>query len=206
MSDKKAEAQESTPVDTGPKPSQLPLLVSMINTVAILAAVGILTFTKILYKRPKITEESERANIEKMKNAKPEKSLVPASIVFESSTINIAATPEQPKSSDGTSNQIQGKLHYATVGFTIEISDETKKADVETIRPQISDQFLTLMGKKQFHELTSVQGRYVLKTQILELANELWNKRQKKDDRTTASGDMEPSLFTNLYFTNFIVQ
>jgi flagellar basal body-associated protein FliL len=85
----------------------------------------------------------------------------------------------------------------------LEIDDADKKTDVETIRPLITDHFLTLMGHKQFHELVSVQGRYILKSQVLEIANQLWAKRQ------TQGGENAPTvdpLFTNLYFTQFIVQ
>jgi flagellar basal body-associated protein FliL len=203
MSDKKAEAADSAQVDTGPKESKLPLLVSLINTVAILAAVGFLAYTKLVFKRPKITEETERAHIEKLKAEAPSKPFMPATVVFDQTTINIASSPEAPKPVDGTQTQLGGKLHYATVGFALEIEDGDKKTDVETLRPLITDHFLTLMGKKQFHELTSVQGRYILKSQVLEIANQLWAKRQGKGDDGAQAGD---PLFTNLYFTQFIVQ
>jgi flagellar basal body-associated protein FliL len=204
MSDKKAEATDSAPeTNTGPKESKLPLLVSLINTVAILAAVGLLAYTKLVFKRPKITEETERASIEKMKAEKPSKPMTPATIVFDPTTINISSSPEAPKPQDGTQTQLGGKLHYATVGFALEIDDADKKADVETIRPLITDHFLTLMGHKQFHELTSVQGRYILKSQVLEIANQLWAKRQSPNGENVPASD---PLFTNLYFTQFIVQ
>jgi flagellar basal body-associated protein FliL len=125
--------------------------------------------------------------------------------LFDPTTINIASSPEAPKPADGTQTQLGGKLHYATVGFALEIEDADKKADVETIRPQITDHFLTLMGKKQFHELTSVQGRYILKSQVLEIANQLWAKRQSAGGNTPDAPAGDP-LFTNLYFTQFIVQ
>lgn len=196
--------------EAGPKPSKLPLLLGLINTVAVVAAVGMLVYTRLLFKRPPITEASERAHIEAMKATKPAKPTVPADITFERTTVNIATSPAEPKPADNTgpdaSNpaQLGGKLHYATVGFTLQIRDADKKADVEALKPLITDQFLTLMGRKQFHELTSVQGRYVLKTQILEMANDLWNKRQNKDD--DASDTPTTPLFTQLYFSEFIVQ
>jgi flagellar basal body-associated protein FliL len=59
------------------------------------------------------------------------------------------------------------------------------------------------MGHKQFHELTSVQGRYILKSQVLEIANQLWAKRQSPNGENVPASD---PLFTNLYFTQFIVQ
>jgi flagellar basal body-associated protein FliL len=240
MSETKAEAADSSaPVDSGPKPSKLPLLLALLNTLTILAAVGALVYTRILFKRPKITEESERARIEAMKAAKPAKSVIPGIVVFDSTTINIASTPVHPKAADSTSTnpsqRLGGKLHYATVGFTLEVRDGSRKGEVEAIRPLITDQFLTIMGKKQFHELNSVQGRYVLKTQVIELANDLLVKH-KGEFKIPPSGekgkeggekeggheakseaaaeapvesdslDSDLPLVTNMYFTRFIVQ
>jgi flagellar basal body-associated protein FliL len=213
MSDSKAGAADGAAagaVEAGPKPSKLPLLLGLINTVAVLAAVGALVYTRVLFKRPPITEASERAHIEAMKVAKPPKAMVPGEITFDQTTINIATSPADPKPAEtagpGSSNpaQLGGKMHYATVAFTLQIRDADAKADVEALKPLITDQLLTLMGKKQFHELTSVQGRYVLKTQIVELANELWNKRQNKDG-AIGTTPAEP-LVTELYFSQFIVQ
>jgi flagellar basal body-associated protein FliL len=201
-----AEGAESA----GPKPSKLPLLLGLLNTVAVLAAVGALVYTRVLFKRPPITEASERANIEAMKVAKPAKAVVPGEVAFDQTTINIASSPMEPKPTEssnvGGSNpaQLGGKMHYATVAFTLEIRDADKKADIEALKPLITDQFLTLMGRKQFHELTSVQGRYVLKTQVIELANELWAKRQNLD-AATANSPADP-IVTELYFSQFIVQ
>ena len=216
MSDSKAGAAASgadggaAGGEAGPKPSKLPLLLGLINTVAVLAAVGALVYTRVLFKRPPITEASERARIEAMKAAKPPKVMTPGEVVFDQTTVNIASSPEAPKPAEtagpGSSApaQLGGKLHYATVSFTLEIRDADAKADIEALKPLITDQFLTLMGKKQFHELTSVQGRYVLKTQIIELANELWTKRQNKDGNIPTT-PAEP-LVTELYFSQFIVQ
>ena len=68
------------------------------------------------------------------------------------------------------------------------------KEELEANRPILLDGVLQILGKKDFNELTTVQGRYVLRTQILDLANEM-SKRKGRDP-----------LFTNVYFTHFIVQ
>jgi flagellar basal body-associated protein FliL len=211
MSDSKAGAADGAVAGAAQAgPSKLPLLLGLINTIAVLAAVGALVYTRVLFKRPPITESSERARIEAMKAAKPPKAMVPGEITFDQTTINIATSPADPKPAEtagpGASNpaQLGGKMHYATVAFTLQIRDADAKADIEALKPLITDQLLTLMGKKQFHELTSVQGRYVLKTQIIELANELWSKRQNKDGAIPTT-PADP-LVTELYFSQFIVQ
>ncbi len=162
-------------------------------------ALGLLVYTKIIHKRPPITEASERARLAaKLQQHTP--STQTGTVVFESVTVNIRSTPNEPKPADGTSNQIKGKLHYATVGFALEIRDEAKKEKIESIRAMIMDQLLGVLGRKSFNDLTSVQGRYLLRNQILETANQLIAKNDKNQ-----KSNIDP-LVTNVFFTNFIVQ
>jgi flagellar basal body-associated protein FliL len=196
---KAAEATGGDEVDTGPKPSKLPLLLGLVNSVAILAAVGTLAYTRILFKRPQITEAGEREKIAQMSTA-PKVATTTGFATFDPITINIAPSPTQPKPADGTPTQIQGKLHYATIGFSIELRDIARKDELEAIKPLVIDQFLALVGRKQFHELTSVQGRYVLKTQLIEIVNLLATKRLPPG--TAEAGP----LSSNLFFNQFIVQ
>ena len=106
--------------------------------------------------------------------------------------------PQQPRAADGTSQQIEGKLHYSTVGFALEIRDGSKKEVIETLRPIIMDKFISLLGRKGFKELTTVQGRYLLRTQLLESVNQIVAKASEEAARD--------GLVTNIYFTQFIVQ
>lgn len=195
MSDAKAESADAPAA--APGPSKLPLLVALVNTVFVLAAVGMLVYTKLLYKRPQITEETERARLEALK-AKPKAPVVPGQVAFEPVTINIAANPNEPKAADGTTRQIQGKLHYAQIGMVLEIADVARKDDVEELRQKIMDQLLSLVGRKQFHELSSVQGRYLLRGEIADMVNDLVAKGNAEAGRS--------SLVTQVYFTQFLVQ
>lgn len=185
--------------DTGPKPPKLPLILGLVNTLVIFAAMGLLAYTKLVYKRPQITEDDERAKIIAEKAA-PKAISNPGYVAWEPITINISPSPMNPKPADGTNGQIQGKLHYATIGFSLELNNVGRKDEVEALRPLITDQFLALVGHKQFHELTSVQGRYVLKTQLIEIVNAIAAKRLPADQP-----DPGP-LVNNLFFIQFIVQ
>jgi flagellar basal body-associated protein FliL len=197
----KAPEGDEAEADTGPKPSKLPLIVGLVNTIAVLAAVGMLVYTRVLYKRPPITEDGERAKIEAMKAA-PTAPAVLSFINFDPLTINISPSPPNVRPQEGSNEQIAGKLHYATIGFSVQV-DENRKDELDALKPLILDQFLALVGHKQFHELTSVQGRYVLKTQLIELANALALKRQQMAGQTQQ--DNGP-LISGLFFNQFIVQ
>lgn len=170
-------------------------MLALLNTVVVLAALGILAYTRVLYKRPAITEggERERLAAESTKPA-PITSATPGVIPFEAVTINIQPAPGNPKSED-TVRQIQGKLHYATLAFSLEVRDIGQKEQIDQIKPILMDRILTMMGKKPFHELTTVQGRYLVRSQILDMTNELLKKKPG-----------EASLVTEVFFTQFVVQ
>src|SRR5581483_3130648 len=98
-------------------------LLTLVNTVAVVATAGLLYYTKLLYKRPAITEEQERTHLKEAHVAKPVDAPVSGLIGFEPITVNIESVPRAPKPADGTTRQIEGKLHYATLGFSLEIQD-----------------------------------------------------------------------------------
>jgi flagellar basal body-associated protein FliL len=171
------------------------LLLPLLNTVAVIVVLGALVYTQILYKRPEITESSERERLAALK-ASPIPTAVPGTLVFERVVVNIKSNPEAPKPADGTGQQLQGKLHYVTMGFALEMKDTSRTEALEKLRPVIMDGVLSTLGRKSFQELTTVQGRYVVKTQILDLANQIAMKELSLKD----------PLVTNVYFTDFIVQ
>jgi flagellar basal body-associated protein FliL len=173
---------------------------TLFNTVCILAALGLLFYTKLVHKKTPITEASERARLVARLQLKTPQ-LQSTSVLFESVTVNIRSNPNEPKPAPGTSNQIKGKLHYATVGFALEIRDEAKKDRIEGVRPVLMDTVLGILGRKGFSELTTVQGRYLLRNQILDTANNLIAKNDEKQ-----KAKRPDPLVTNVFFTNFIVQ
>ena len=177
------------------------LLIALLNTLAIFATLGLLIFTKIMYKKPKITEASEKKHLAVV-FASPKPPPVPALIKFEPITVNIAPTPPEKLEDQGSGPPGQDRLHYITVGFSLEIGDATQTSKVEGARPFILDQIISLLGKKKAQELSTVQGRYILKSQLLDILNqklaELNNKHGK--DKSSAL------VVTNLFFEEFIVQ
>src|SRR6185437_14815327 len=95
------------------------LMLPLINTVVILCVMGLLIYTKLLYKRPAITESGERARLE-AQEAKNAVTAVPGMMLFDPVTVNIQSIPAPPKSLDGVPQAAPGKLHYVTFGFALE--------------------------------------------------------------------------------------
>ena len=152
-----------------------------VNLLAAIGAVGMLVYAKLIYKRPVITETSERAKLaEEQQKRKP---AGPAgALVFPVVTVNLDPAP-----SEGAG---PGKIHYATLSFTLSTVDKEAEKRLEAIRPLIEDRLLTLVGRKGYTELTSVQGRYQLRSQLRDSANQM-----AKD-----------ALVTDVFFTDFVVQ
>jgi hypothetical protein len=160
-----------------------------------MGVLGLAVYTKVIYKRPVITESSERERLSAL-HASPTPPPKPGLITFEPVTINIQSVPHAPKPADSQARQIEGKLHYLTVGFALEIKNMSMKDQVENLRPVIMDQLLAIVGRKAFNELTTVQGRYVLRAQILETVNRIITKEPATKN----------PVVTNVFFNQFIVQ
>ena len=165
------------------------LLLGVVNTVFVLAALGTLAYTQILYKRPPITEEGERKRLAEL-HKKPPAKTAPGVMQFDPFTVNIRSVPTTPLPAEGTPSQIQGKTHFARAAITLELRDIEHKYKIDDVRPKILDALLTMFGNKQFNEITTVQGRYILRNEILDLVNET----------------IKEPLVTNVFFTEFIVQ
>ncbi len=152
---------EAPAAPAGPKKNLLPMILSLVNVLAVVGALGTLVYTKLLYQRPPITEESERARLTKL-NQSPTKPLVAGLIEFEPVTINIA-TPEPGA----------GKSHFLTLGFALEIHDMRHQAVVESLRPLILDKLVSVIGRLHAQDLNNVQGRYILRARLIELVNQI---------------------------------
>ncbi len=198
MADEAKTAAPGLPGEGLPQaPSKLPLVLALVNTLAVAGAVGALAYTRLMFKRPAITESGERRKIE----AKLEKPAAPtkvAFVTFDTFTVNIKATPDRPAAGEGA-QQVKGKLHYVTLGYALEIRDEDRAYQITNNKAKIMDKVLHLLGTKAFHELNSVQGRYVLRSEILDLANAIVTE--------TGQGNEEKKLLvTNVLLNNFTVQ
>ncbi len=183
---------------------KLPLILGLVNAVVALAAVGFLFYSKFSFKRPSITEAAERSRLAAAE-AGPPPAPTAALLTFDPITVNIQANPPVPKAADGTALQIKGKLHYATVGFSLEVRDQNHKEEVDQLRPILIDKLISLLGRKSFQELTTVQGRYVLRAQILELANRLLAEHAPAA-AAEANAAPKEAWVDNVFFIQFVVQ
>lgn len=178
-----------------PKPSLL-MIMGLANTVVALAAMGTFVYTRLLFKRPAITEAGERQKIEAMKKRLANsEDTEEGSITFETVTVNLKPSLSGLEA-PGPQGLSQGKIHYATVAFTMELKDVRKKAILEEYKPVLMDRFLSLMGRKTYSELNTVQGRYVLRSQLLDLANQL----------ISAESEDGMGSVTQVFFNTFMVQ
>ena len=196
--EKEAPAAPAPEAPSAPGPSKLPIILGLVNILAVLGVGGLMIYTRLIYKRPAITENAERVRIAAA-HASPKPTDAPGLIAFEPITVNIEPTPSQPMPAEGSPQQIQGKLHYVTVGFALEVRDKAQADRIEALRAILVDRMLSMLGRKGFHELITVQGRYVLRTQILELANELAS-------RDAPGPGAKDALVSNVFFTHFTVQ
>ena len=192
MSEEKKEdaAEGEAPAPKGP--SKLPLLLGLVNTLAILGAGGMFYYTRVLYKRPAITEAQERARIEAAEAlAKSTKVHVPGTVGF--GPINVNIRTGMVPGPNGT--QLPAKIHSVQLKFALELRDQEDAGTIKGVEPKMMDQLLALMGRKNFEEITTVQGRYILRTQIQDLVNQLVNSEAKTNE----------VYVTGVYFSDFLV-
>ncbi len=158
------------------------MILSLVNTLAAVGALGALIYTRLLFKRPPITETSERQKLVDKYQGPPRDSELEI-VSFKQITANIAAAPSEP-------GKPEGKLHYATIGYALEVRTEEESYAIEGVKTQFNDALLQVLGKKSFTDLTSVHGRFLLRSEMIQMGNKFLEK---------------PSI-TNVYFTHFVVQ
>jgi flagellar FliL protein len=180
MSEKKDEAAGAAPAAPKAKPPLMMILL-LVNVLAGLGAVGMLVYSKMLFKRAPITESGESEKLKK-KFEKPKPEGPPGSLSFPSVTINLS-----PKEEGAGSDN---KIHYATLAFAISTVDQSAAGKLESVKPLLQDRMISLVSRRSYQDLTSVQGRYLLRTQLREAANQL----------------AKEVLVTDVYFTEFVVQ
>jgi flagellar FliL protein len=139
-------------------------ILGLLNTLAIAAVLGLFVYTKLIFKRPAITESKERAKIVKKAEAplvvdRTKTIMVPLDAV----TVNLDAFT----GADG-----KPKTHMVSMNLSLEVIDEKAKEKVEAAKPAILDRIIQNLGKRTFQELNQVQGRYVFKSQVIDEANE----------------------------------
>jgi flagellar basal body-associated protein FliL len=160
---------------------KLGLILGLLNTVAIAAVLGLFVYTKMVYKRPAITEDKERKKLIENGNKPAATTAKKAIIAIEPITANLDPYTD----SDG-----QPKIHYVSLSMSVEIRDEKESAKFESMKPVFMDRVLQNLGKKKFEELNQVQGRYVFRSQVIDAANEF----------------LGAPIVTEIYFSEFLLQ
>ena len=158
------------------------LILGLLNTVAIAAVLGFFVYTKMLYKRPAITEGQERTRL-----ASPQ---YKQALVQEHKKALIPLDPITANLDPYVDGDGKKKLHYVAISLVVEVGDETQKGRFEEIKPIVMDQVIQSIGKKTFDDLNQVQGRYLLRSQIIDATNAY----------------LKEPLITEVYISDYLLQ
>ncbi|NDF13898.1 hypothetical protein EB061_01055 [bacterium] len=139
-------------------------ILGLLNTVAIAAVLGLFVYTKLIFKRPPITESKERAKI-------AQKAEAPAA-VDRSKTVMVPLDPVTVNLDTYAGADGKPKTHIVSMNLALEIVNEKARERVDSSKPAILDRIIQNLGKRKFEELNQVQGRYVFKSQVIDDANE----------------------------------
>ncbi len=140
--------------------SKIGAIVTVFNILAMLGVGGYFYYTQYMYKSPRLIEAEER---QKIKAEEEQKRVTAQSgfVEFEPMTINLLPHPETKAKS------------VAQIKFSIEIRDSRDASLVEPYRSVIKDRLIQRLGKMTIDDVAHVQGRFVLRSDIVDALNEL---------------------------------
>ena len=81
---------------------------------------------------------------------------------------------------------------YLKVTLQFEISDPSQQDLIRNKTPQLRDTIITLVSSKSLNSISSAEGKFQLKDELLFRANQIIG--------------MEKDVLKNLYFTEFVMQ
>jgi flagellar FliL protein len=127
---------------------------------------------------------------------KPDKTKPPIFVALETFTVNL-----QPEAGD----------HLLQATFSLKVADATVEQSLKVNMPEIRSRLLLLLSSKRPSELTSVEGKQALATQLATEVNRVLNPvtadeaaPDKAPEGTAAPA--APGSVLSVYFTNFIIQ
>lgn len=153
----------------------LRLIVLGVNFVALLGAVGTLVYTKLIYEHPAITETQEMEK-KKEEAKKPPPSAERVVVNLEEIRINVASPSNQS--------------HFVSFGMAIECANDEMAGKVKGQLAQLTDKVIATFNRKQFDELNTIQGRLILKEQLIHEFNQM----------------LDAPAVTDVFYTNFVLQ
>lgn len=154
----------------------------LVNTLVIAAVLGLFVYTRVIYKRPPITETKERKRLTSNEHV--------TTVVHGQKKGLVSLDPLVANLDPFTDSDGKQKIHYVSVSLTIEIRDVKEVPKFEEIKPIVLDQIIQQLAKKKFEDLNQVQGRYLFRSQIIDATNAYFK---------------EP-IVTEVYFTDFLLQ
>lgn len=180
------------------KKKSLPLgvILGVLNTVSLLGLLGVLVYTQVIYKRPQLTETSEREKITQEFSKKPEE-MKRTIVSFEPIQANLKPTPIGVQVQGGPPQQM--KTHFISMTLALELIDTEFEGAVKGLLPKFLDKLLRELGSTTVDELSAVQGRYLLRSKIAGIMNDLVREEKKLPPSATP-------IIANVYFSDFIVQ
>jgi flagellar basal body-associated protein FliL len=187
--------KENKPSAPSKKPS-LGLILGLLNTVSLFGLLGAVVYTQVLYERPRITEKTERKKIEQ-EFAKPPVETKRALLTFEPIQANLRPSPIGVRVPGGPPQQM--KPHFVTMTLSLELTDEKMESTVRERLPQFQDQLLRQLGETRIDEVSTVQGRFLLRSKIAGIMNHLIREARKLPLNA-------PPTVSNVYFSDFIIQ
>lgn len=181
MADEKASAEGAKDeAPAGPKMIMgMPLMTFLfvvINVVVMAGAFGFIVQASLFYKKPAITDAQVTAEIQ-TKEKKIESGDEVIAVSYPEMTITLRG--EQG-----------GKIHYATLEATVICGSEECKAQVDENKAKIQDAIQTVMSERTYTELTSLETKFRVKHEILNLVNSF----------------LKDTAAVDLLFTSFLVQ
>ncbi len=107
------------------------------------------------------------------------------------------AAPEEKKNTtivalDPFVLNLSDRGRYLKVTLQFEVSDESYKELVKEKTPQLRDTIITLISSKSINAISSAEGKFQLKDELLFRANQVMG--------------MDKDVLINVYFTEFVMQ
>ena len=168
MADEKEEVQEETTAVPQKKGNKM-LIMIIIAVTVVLGAGGIIGYTLMASKGTDSAHEEEKKKVDaKLKEAS-------ANFELDPFVLNLGD---------------HGR--YLKVAIQFEISDESMHDFVKSKTPQLRDTIITLVSSKSLNSISSPEGKFQLKDEVLFRANQILG--------------MEKDILKNLYFTEFVMQ
>jgi flagellar basal body-associated protein FliL len=178
------------------KPLPLGMILGVLNTLALLGLLGALVYTQVLYKRPKLTETGEREKLAQEFGKRPEE-MKKVLVTFEGIQGALKATPVGVQVPGGP--PIRMKTHTIAMNLALELIDADFEGVVKGRQAKFLDQLLRELGETSVDQLATVQGRFLLRSKIAGIMNELVREEKKLSPNA-------PPVVTNVYFSDFLVQ